>query len=508
MSEATPGGERTAPSTTAIETEPSILDHGACYEAVKRRDSRFDGRFYTGVTSTGIFCRPSCPARTPRAANVTFFTHAAAASTAGFRPCRRCRPELAPGHPEWNRRADLAGKALTLIEQGVADREGVTGLASRLGVSERHLRRELNEAVGAGPTQLARSRRLWLARMMLDQTNLAITDIAFASGFNSIRQFNDAFRQAFDTTPSLVRRRPDTAAAGASELTLTLSCRGSVQWDDLHRFLSARAITGLELSTDTTFRRGVEGGWVELQRAESEDAIILRCRLDRLDRVAELVPLVRGVADLDTDLEPIAEHLGRDPELARRLTTKALPRLPGVFDPFELAVRAIVGQQVSVAGAKTTLAKLVALATGLPLEEQAADTIVHGGFPTPDQIASAPLEQLGITGRRRETIAALARSVADGDIDLSAAADRDRTTERLLQLPGIGPWTAGYVAMRALNDPDGWPAGDLVLRQSLGVEAKELERRAADWKPWRAYAALLLWNTNPKTNAKPSGEPR
>ncbi|MGI9598573.1 MAG: DNA-3-methyladenine glycosylase 2 family protein [Acidimicrobiales bacterium] len=515
----------------------AMLDHGACYEAVRRRDARFDGRFYTGVTSTGIFCRPSCPARTPRSSNVRFFLHAAAASTAGFRPCRRCRPELAPGHPEWNRRADLAGKALALIEQGVVDVEGVAGLAGRLGVSERHLRRELNEAVGTGPTQLARSRRLWLARLLLDQTNLAITDVAFASGFSSIRQFNDAFRQTFDATPTTLRRRPDTAATGATELTLSLSGRGSVQWTDLHRFLTARAIDGLELSTENRFRRGVPGGWLEIEGTEDDDRLLLRCRLDRLDQVAQLVPMVRRVADLDTDLQPVAEHLSADPDLAGRLEARRLPRLPGTFDPFELAIRAVVGQQVSVAGASTTLANLVTLAVGPPPEGTPAgepdergrrpgpdpdldpdpnarsgsesvggdrDPALHQRFPTADEIASAPLDELGMPGKRRATIRALAEAVADGRIDLSAAADRERTAAQLLDVPGIGPWTAGYVAMRALNDPDGWPVGDLVLRNSLGTDAKELERRAERWRPWRAYAALLLWNTNPRSakNAK------
>ena len=493
-------------STPARSLEPSAadesspagpeLDHDACYAAIQRRDSRFDGRFYTAVTSTGIFCRPSCPAKTPRAANVTFFSHPAAASTAGFRPCRRCRPELAPGHPEWNRRADLAGKALALIEQGVVDAEGVTGLAGRLGVSERHLRRELKLVVGTGPTQLARSRRLWLARLLLDQTNLAITDVAFASGFSSVRQFNDAFRQAFDATPSALRRRPDTAATGATELTLTLSCRGSLQWDDLHRFMTARAIDGLERSRPDSFRRGVQGGWIELQRTDSDDTIQLHCSLDSLDRVATIIPMVRRVADMDTDPEPVADHLRSDPDLAERLSRRPLPRLPGTFDPFELAIRAVVGQQVSVAAARTTLGRLVSLATGGSGDVERDSPVTHQGFPTAAQIAAAPLGRLGMPGKRRATVKALAELVADGGIDLTPAADRAETVATLLDVPGIGPWTAGYVAMRALNDPNGWPVGDLVLRNSLGVDAKELERRADRWQPWRAYAALLLWNTS------------
>ncbi len=491
------------------------LDHAACYEAISRRDRRFDGHFYTAVTTTGIFCRPSCPARTPRSSNVRFFTHAAAASEAGFRPCRRCRPELAPGHPEWNRRADLAGRAMALIEQGVVDREGVTGLAERLAVSERHLRRELTAAVGAGPVQLARTRRLWLARVLLDQTNLAVTDVAFAAGFGSVRQFNDAFRQAFDATPSSLRRRPDAAAAGATELTIDLPARGPARWGDLLRFLSARAVDGLEEVTDATFRRGVPGGRVELSGQPDDDGIRLRCHLDRLDRVAELVPLIRRLADLDTDRSEVGDHLRGDPELAARLDRRPLPPLPGAFDPFELAVRAIVGQQVSVAGAATTLARLVDVATereptdaGSTDDRVTADPIRHHGFPSADQVASAPLDRVGMPDRRRQTIAAVARAVADGRLDLTPAADRRRLEADLLALPGVGPWTAGYIAMRALGDPDGWPSGDLVLRQSLTepgrptMSARELDDRATAWRPWRGYAAMLLWAT---ANDRPTG---
>lgn len=512
--------DHSAPGTASIDniavdeadSTVAVLDHGACYEAIRRRDARFDGRFYTAVTTTGIFCRPSCPARTPRSSNVRFYSHAATASDAGFRPCRRCRPELAPGHPEWNRRADLAGKALALIEQGVVDTDGVSGLASRLAVSERHLRRELREVVGTGPTQLAQSRRLWLARMLLDQTNLSVTDVAFASGYSSIRQFNDAFKRAFDATPSSLRRRPDTAATGATEVTLTLSCRGSVQWSDLHRFLSARAITGLELSDQNRFRRGVPGGWIELRGTEEDDRLVLNCSLDRLDRVAQLVPLIRRVADLDTDLTPVAEQLSTDDELAARLSARPLPRLPGAFDPFELAVRAIIGQQVSVAGAATLLGRLVSLAIGESPEATEAKNGRNGhegqdsdepeghkllpGFPTAEQVAAAPLDQLGMPGKRRATVLALAEAVAEAKIDLSPAADREQTAAKLLELPGIGPWTAGYIAMRALNDPDGWPVGDLVLRNSLGVDAKTLEKRSEAWRPWRAYAAMTLWGTS------------
>ena len=489
------------------------LDHETCYQAVTRRDARFDGRFYTAVTTTGIFCRPSCPARTPKASNVRFYPLAATASEAGFRPCRRCRPELAPGHAAWNRRTDLTGQALKAIEAGTVDRIGVAGLAAQLGVSERHLRRELNETVGTGPLQLARARRIWLARLLLDQTNLSVTDIAFAAGFGSLRQFNDSIRHTFDAPPSALRSRvrpldrPNTVA-------LQLPSRGPWRGDSLLGFLSMRAIPGLESQAEGCFRRNVPGGWVELSQSPGgADGLTLRCSLERLSDLAELVPIVRRVADLDTDLEAIEAHLGRDEILAGRLDSTDLARLPGTFDRFELAVRAVVGQQVSVAAARTLLGRLVALASSDEPssgdEARALDGIDPAPverFPSAETLARCSLDRLGMPASRRQTIQALARAVVDGQVMLAAHANPDQTRQRLLAVPGIGPWTAGYITMRALSDPDGWPAGDLVLRKSLGTTAAELERRAKRWQPFRAYAALLLWRTSTPTTTPTRGE--
>jgi len=510
----------------------NTLDHDTCYQAVTRRDPRFDGRFYTAVTTTGIFCRPSCPARTPKTTNVRFYRHAAAASDAGFRPCRRCRPELAPGHPEWNRRSDLTGRALKLIEGGTVDRIGVSGLAAQLGVSERHLRRELQSSVGTGPLPLARARRLWLARLLLDQTSLPITEVAFAAGFSSVRQFNDSMRKAFDAPPSALRRRVGTDPT-ATTVTLQLPARGPLRWSALHAFLAARAIPGLESASENGFRRQVDGGWIELSgplvaaptanavgsgagnsgvsgaevpgsRVTGSEAatvdegatLTLTCALDQLSALAELLPIVRRVADLDTDLEPIEAHLGADPTLAQRLQQTPLARLPGAFDPFEIAIRAVVGQQISVAGARTLLGRLVEMTSNGP-------TGTRCGFPSAEQVAESSLDELGMPGRRRATILGLARAVADGQLELGPHVDPDQARHDLQALPGIGPWTAGYVVMRALSDPDGWPVGDLALRRSLGCSARELEQRAATWSPWRAYAALTLWRSDP-TQIRPS----
>ncbi len=470
------------------------LDHHACYQVISRRDRRFDGTFYTGVMTTGIFCRPSCPARTPASRNVRFFAHAAGAIDAGFRPCRRCRPELAPAHPEWNRRADLAHKAMALIEQGVVDREGVVGLASRLGVSERHLRRELVSEVGTGPNQLARTRRVLLARRLLDQTNLAVTDIAFAAGFTSIRQFNDSFRQAFQATPTELRRRPGRAVAGAvpgSTINLTLTSRGRLGWPALHAFLAARAIPGLESTADGRFRRNVPGGWVEITGTDDDRMIEITCSLDELRELSHLIPTIRLVCDLDSDLDAIGEELLNDPDLAALAVTGThrtpVPRLPGTFDRFELAVRAVVGQQVSVRAARTTLGRLLAIVH--------PDVGTHHRFPTSAEILAAPLDRLAMPARRRETIRTVARAVEDGRVDLSVQADPTRTEQQLLVLPGIGPWTAGYITMRAFGHPDGWPASDLVLATRLGVSGRALNARAEAWRPWRSYAAMVIWNS-------------
>ncbi len=487
----------TASPTAAIEASPSAgtgLDHEACYQAISRRDRRFDGTFYTAVKTTGIFCRPSCPARTPASRNVRFFAHAAGAIDAGFRPCRRCRPELAPAHPEWNRRADLAHRAMALIEQGVVDREGVGGLASRLGVSERHLRRELVNEVGTGPNQLARTRRVLLARRLLDQTSLSITDIAFAAGFTSIRQFNESFRRTFDATPTDLRRRPGRAVATdeeASAVKLSLASRGRLGWATLQTFLAARAIPGLESAPDGRFRRNVEGGWIELAGTDDDRVIEVDCSLKDLGTLSSLLPRIRLVCDLDSDLDAIGRELRTHHDLAVILdaggSPTAVPRLPGTFDRFELAVRAVVGQQVSVAGARTTLGRL--------LDIVRPDAEIHDRFPTPAEILAAPLEQLGMPNRRRETIRTLAGAVETGAVDLSVEADAGRTERDLKALPGIGPWTAGYITMRAFGHPDGWPASDLVLAKRLGVTGRELDTRAEAWRPWRAYAAMAIWNS-------------
>ncbi|MBE3008860.1 DNA-3-methyladenine glycosylase 2 family protein [Microbispora sp. NEAU-D428] len=486
------------------------LDFDACYLAVSARDSRFDGRFYTAVTSTGIYCRPICPARTPARSNVRFYRHAAAAEAAGFRPCRRCRPELSPGDPGWDVRADLVGRALRLIDDGVADESGVAGLARRLHVTERHLHRLFATELGTGPLAVARTRRLLLAKQLLTETTLPIIDVAFASGFGSVRQFNAAMKESYGFAPGELRKtngpmhEKGAPVALTTGLTLRLGHREPYDAQSVLRFLAARAIPSVEAvcrSGDdvTAYTRAVPGGSITLRPAAGH--VRLTVRTTETHRLSRLVARCRRLLDLDADPGAVREILGGT-SLAPLVAARPGLRVPGAYDGFELAVRAVVGQQISVAGARTLLGRIAARA-GLPAvpdhsdgsgDPDAAPTgQVPLLFPTADRLAAADLDGLGLTTRRVATIRALAEAVASGAIDLDGAGDPADTTARLLEIPGIGPWTAGYIALRALRDPDAWPEGDLVLRRTmerLGIAAGEAER----WRPWRAYAALHLWS--------------
>ncbi|GLW96122.1 AlkA N-terminal domain-containing protein [Microtetraspora sp. NBRC 16547] len=493
------------------------LDFESCYLAVSACDPRFDGRFYTAVTSTGIYCRPVCPARTPARKNVRFYRHAASAEAAGFRPCRRCRPELSPGAPGWDVRADLVGRALRLIGDGEADDHGVSGLARRLNVTERHLHRLFVAELGTGPLAVARTRRLLLAKQLLTETHLPIADVAFASGFGSVRQFNAAMKESYGFAPGDLRKT--TGAVGAVPrpclaphgLTLRLHYRGPYDAAALFRYLAARAIPGTESVTwpagesaesgeigqdaggRPTYLRAVPGGWIAL--VPVADHIRLTVRTADTRQLARIVARCRRLLDLDADPEAITSALGAT-SLGPLVAERPGLRVPGAFDGFELAVRAVVGQQISVAGARTLLGRIAARAgtavTAPPGDEVTPVTLL---FPTADRLAAADLTGLGLTTRRVGTLRALAEEVAAGRIDLDGAEDVPETVAKLLRLPGIGPWTASYVALRALGDPDAWPGGDLVLKrtmQCLGIPAEHAER----WRPWRAYAALHLWNAS------------
>ena len=478
----------------------AVTDHEARYRAVQARDARFDGRFCTAVLTTGIYCRPSCPARTPKAANVRFYPCAAAAEEAGFRACKRCRPESAPGDPAWDRRADLVGRAVRLIADGAVEEGGVPGLAQRLAVSERHLRRLFVQELGAGPLQVASTRRLALARILLDQTDLPVTQVAFAAGFASIRRFNAAMAAAYGSAPSVLRQRRRPTASGS--LRLRLPARLPFAGHAVLAFLAGHPTPGVEEVVDGTYRRTVEGG--TLAATPDPTGLTVELAVDDVRRAGPLVGAVRRLFDLDCDPAAVADVLGADPLLQPALAATPGVRLPGAVDGFEVAVRTVLGQQVSVAGA-TTLAGRLVRAFGEPLDAPSGGLTAR--FPSADVLAAADLSAIGLTSGRAASIRALAAAAAGGDLDLSPAADRRATTAALLALPGIGPWTAAIVAARALGDPDALPASDLALRRAAGLGTRALLARSEAWRPWRSYATFALWSLWTQQRRAPLSQP-
>ncbi|WP_030491878.1 DNA-3-methyladenine glycosylase 2 family protein [Micromonospora chokoriensis] len=495
------------------------MDFERCYRAVDSRDQRFDGWFYTGVTSTGIYCRPSCPAITPKRQNVRFFPSAAAAQGAGLRACRRCRPDAAPGSPLWDVRADVVGRAMRLIADGVVDRDGVPGLASRLGYTERHLHRMLSAEMGAGPLALARAQRAQTARILIETTDLGMAEIAFAAGFGSVRQFNDTLREVYASAPSDLRtaRGRQQAPAGAGSITLRLAYRPPLHAQALLDFFAVRALPGVEEVRDGTYHRGLRlphgTGQVALTPAAGHVAATLR--LADLRDLAPAVARCRRLLDLDADPAAIDATLAADPALAPTITAEPGIRVPRAVDGFEQAVRAIIGQQVSVTSARTTLIRLlshpsdqvdheVSEATGDPTPGQPHDQRGEPGpgglrgFLSAEELLGVPDSGFGMPVGRREALRGLARAVSDGTVDLAPGVDREDAVRRLLTLPGIGPWTANYLAMRAFGDPDVLLSSDLAVRRgaaALGLPdtPTTLDGYAERWRPWRSYATIRLW---------------
>ena len=471
------------------------LDTDSCYRAVAGRDARFDGWFFTAVRTTGIYCRPSCPARTPLARNVSFFTTAAAAQGAGYRACRRCRPDAVPGSPEWDVRADVVARAMRLIADGEVERSGVPGLAARLGYSERQLHRLLVAELGVGPLALARAQRAQTARILVETTDLPMADVAFAAGFASIRQFNDTVREVFATTPTELRRKsPGTTGGAPGWLTLRLAARAPYEAAEVLLFLGAHAVPGLEEWDGTTFSRVLDlpHGPAVVQLSPSPDggaSVTARLRLAELRDLGAAVTRCRRMLDLDADPAAVDDVLGADPALAPLVAAAPGRRVPASPDADELAVRGVLGQQVSVAGARTLTARL--LPAGTPLAEPVG-TLTHA-FPRPEALAGFDLGAVGLTGARRRTVSALATALAAGDIALDPGADREEAGRALLAVPGIGPWTAALVGLRGLADPDVWLPGDLALRRSLAALGSSDTDAATRWRPWRSYAVLHLW---------------
>ncbi len=476
------------------------------YGALASRDARFDGQFIAGVHSTGIYCRPSCPATTPKPRNVSFYRTAAAAHEEGLRACKRCQPDAVPGSPDWNLRDDLASRAMRLVQDGVVEREGVEGLARRLGYTARHLARVLTAELGAGPLALARAHRAQTARALLASTDLPVGDIAFAAGFGSLRQFNDTMAEVYRATPTQLRaitRRGSRGSAPArpsedgASISLRLPARPPFDGAGLLRFLADHAIPGLEEGDGTSFARSLAlphgRAAVRIALDPAQTGLLVDARLADLADVPALSARVRRLFDLDADSVAIDDALDADPVL--RPLVAAVPgiRIPGVADGEEALFRTLVGQQISVASARTVLGRIVA-------------ELGDGAFPSAAVIADHGAEVLRGPASRISTILGAARAIAEGALRLDVETPVGELRERLLALPGVGPWTADYLAVRVLGNPDTFLATDLAIRQSAAAHGlpdgvRTLAERATAWAPWRSYAALHLWRARPSKTA-------
>jgi AraC family transcriptional regulator of adaptative response / DNA-3-methyladenine glycosylase II len=477
-------------------------ENSAFYNALISHDPRFDGVFYVGVTSTGIYCRPVCTAKMPKEENCRFFNSAEAAEKASFRPCLRCRPELAPGNAPVDAAHRIAGLLAYCLEEGKLDDEtGLEEIAAQFELSSRQIRRIVQQEFGVSPMELVLTRRLLLAKQLLTETGLPIIDVAFASGFGSLRRFNDAFSRRYGMPPTRLRKQAEgaTGAVAAPEtLTLQLTYRPPFDWAGLLAFLSGRIVKGVDQVQGDDYSRtaqlGGRRGWLTVRHAPERRALLVELSHSLTPVLPALLGRLRNLFDLSARPDVIAAHLGEDVRLAEGLARNPGLRVPGAFDGFELAVRAILGQQITVKAA-TTLAGRFAVAFGESLETPHAG--LHHLSPTPQRVAAATVDEvasLGIIQARARCILALAGEVASGRLKLNAGADPDVTMRQLMALPGIGPWTAQYIAMRALRWPDAFPKEDIILRKNLGgVTAAQAEALSQAWRPWRSYATLHLW---------------
>ena len=488
-------------------TGTARLDDESCYRAVKARDRRFDGVFYTAVRTTGIYCRPSCPARTPAFRNVTFHPSAAAAQAAGYRACKRCLPDATPGSPDWDVAADAAGRAMRLIADGVVDREGVPGLAARVGYTPRHLTRLLTAELGAGPLALARARRAQTARVLIETTELTYADIAFAAGFSSVRQFNETVREVYAAAPSELRGRRGGGRPATGAVTLRLAVRTPYAGSALLGFLATRAVAGVEAGGHGWYARTLAlphgTGAVRLEVPDVAEPgqtafAVATFALEDLRDTAAAVERVRRMLDADCDPVAVADAFAGDPVVGPLVRRTPGLRVPGHVDGHEVAVRAVLGQQVSVAGARTVATRL-AQAHGRPVAGAASiDPSLTHLFPDAATLAALDPEQLPVPRARGRALVVLCAALADGSIALDRGADRDDVRRSLLALPGIGPWTADYIALRALGHPDVFLPTDVGIRDALtglGQDPASAADLAERWRPWRSYAQMHLWQT-------------
>ena len=498
----TMSGIRQTQSAERDHGAPMDMDCIACYRAISTRDARFDGRLFVGVKTTGIYCRPICPARTPKFENVSFYASAAAAQEAGFRPCLRCRPEISPDLAFWRGTSNTVSRALTLIEAGGLDQDDVEGLANRLGVGARQLRRLFRQHVGASPIAVAQTRRVLLAKQLIHDTHLPMAEVALASGFGSVRRFNETFHDLFGRSPATLRRIRDKARREADALSIRLAYRPPYDWEAMFAFLTARAIPGVELVTDDSYKRtiafGKHTGLVMVTPAVKH-RVDVTVRFPDVAALPSIIARVRRVFDLAADPEQIGLHLSQDAVLAPMVAARPGLRVPGAWDGFELAMRAICGQQITVPAATKLLGKLVqAHGVLLPAAIRDGEGLSHV-FPSPKAIAAADPSGFAMPGARARAIVALAQAIAADPMIFSRGASLEQAITKLRSLPGIGEWTAQYIAMRELREPDAFPAADVGLLRAMAdgdgrrPSPEQLLERAEAWRPWRAYAALHLW---------------
>jgi AraC family transcriptional regulator, regulatory protein of adaptative response / DNA-3-methyladenine glycosylase II len=482
------------------------LDWQVCSRARLSRDARFDGKFFIGVIGSGVYCRPICPAPTAKEKNVRYFPSAAAAAEAGFRPCLRCRPESSPGTPAWLGTSNTVSRALRLIGESGLENGGVEVLAEHLGVGSRHLRRLFLRHLGATPIAVAQTRRLHFAKKLIDETSLPMSQIALASGFGCVRRFNAGIRKVYHRTPTQIRRlaRQSDVQPG-NQYLFHLHFRPPYHWTGMLAFLAARATPGVEMVEPGSYRRTISlngrGGYFEVSLDEGRDALAVRIEFGDPHSLFFIIERIRAMFDLNADWADIVQNLRTDPVLVGRVEADPGLRVPGCWNGFELATRAILGQQITVKGATALVGRMVS-SLGKPFT--GASGLTHL-FPPPEVVADAKLTNIGLTGARAETVRALARAVCDGKISFEGVVDSDAFLNRLREIPGIGEWTAQYVAMRALGEPDAFPCGDLGLLRAMALgSSRELEYRAEAWRPWRAYAAMYLWKIDSESRVRGS----
>lgn len=495
------------------------LDPHSCYRALQARDPRFDGRLFVGVTSTGIYCRPVCPARTPRFEHCRFLPSAAAAQEAGFRPCLRCRPETAPDLGAWRGTSNTVMRGLALIAEGALDGDagGVEAMAARLGVGGRQLRRLFREHLGATPVAVAQTRRVLFAKQLIQETRMPMTEVALAAGFGSVRRFNETFRRLYGRPPGALRRGAAAAlpegAAAESGVVLRLRYRPPYDWPAMLSHLEARAVEGVEAVAAGTYRRTIRHGdglgTVEVRHLPARESLAVTIRCPDVRALPAVVAQARRVFDLGADVVAIGAQLGRDPLLAPMVAARPGLRVPGGWDGFELAVRAVLGQQVTIGAARRLAGQLVRLCGTAVPQAQGGDPRLTMAFPTATQVAAADLASLGMPGARRAALRTLAEAAIADPMLFQPRGTVEETVARLCAIPGIGPWTAQYIALRAVREPDAFPASDVgLLRGATGADgvrptAAALQGRAEAWRPWRAYAAQHLWAADAARQALP-----